>query len=81
MTELERLLEIKEWMQQNNQDEEYCIETKNRETNWQGEATFTTRGPARIMVFEGNGDGSDDATYTYEEFVEKYDFDIRRDYV
>jgi len=31
------------------------------------------------MVYEGNSDGSDDAGYTYEEFIQKYDYEVKKE--
>lgn len=56
----------------NNTD--YHIETHNRITGWVGYASFYTNGEEKIYVNEGDPSGSDDAEYSYDEFMDKYDF-------
>lgn len=75
---MERLMEIKKILEQNR--DLYYIETVNRETGWVGCASFYTNGEAKIYVNEGDGSGKDDAGYTYEEFLQKYDYDLMQEY-
>lgn len=57
----------------------YEIAIVNRVTAGEGVATFIP-GLDEIKVYEGNGDGSDDACYSFEQFVIKYQFEIRKAY-
>lgn len=61
-------------------DREYYIQTRNKETNWVGCAIFIP-GEEKIRVFEGDSEGADDRTYTYEEFKKKYFYMIRQEIV
>ena len=61
------------------QDDMYYIETTNKKTGWIGVASFYTNGEDKIGVCEGDPSGSDDAGYTFDEFIEKYDFVLRRE--
>lgn len=72
---MERLLEIRNIII-NNPTRNYGIETKNKETGQIGWASFHTNGEDKIKVFEGNPDGSDDKSYAYEEFIEKYEYTL-----
>lgn len=75
---MERILKHYKKFLQENQDEFY-METRNRETGWIGCASFYTNGEAKIYVNEGDGSGKDDAGYTYEEFIKKYDFNLKKE--
>ena len=58
------------------EEKKYYITVVNRETQWEGEAYFTTNGENKIQVYEGSPDGKDDHLETYEDFVKKYQFDL-----
>ena len=73
---IEELLKIKSILKYN---DNLYIETTNKEKKCKGCATFYTNGEQKIMVYEGNSDGSDDAGYTYEEFVQKYDYEVKKE--
>lgn len=70
MKELERIKKIFI-----NNSDDYEIHTINKETKQQGVATFYLKEDI-IKVFEGASDGSDDKEYTYQEFLDKYDFKL-----
>lgn len=74
---MEELMRIKDIIL--NGKEDYIIETKNKETGWVGCASFHTNGEDKIIVFEGNSDGSDDRSHTYEEFMQKYDYEFKKE--
>ena len=71
---MKELIETRELIRKNN-NKDYNIETKNTKTGWMGCASFYNDNKT-IKVFEGNGDGSDDAEYTYEEFIKKYEYKL-----
>ncbi len=54
----------------------YSIHTINRDTKWEGCASFHTNGENKIKVFEGSRSGDDDHSETYEDFVKKYRFTL-----
>ena len=66
---MKRVIELDE-------NNKYYITVVNRETQWEGEAYFTTNGENKIRVFEGDPDGKDDHLETYEDFIKKYQFDL-----
>ena len=72
------LLAIKEWIF-NDSNENYDFITRNKETGWEGYASFCTNGEDKILVFEGDPSGCDDASYTYDEFLKKYDFKLKKE--
>ena len=74
---MEGLMQIKDFIKIH---EGYYIETFNKETGWWGCASFYTNGEDKIYVNEGDGSGKDDAGYTYEEFLQKYDYYLMMDY-
>lgn len=57
-------------------DEDLYLQTTNKSSGLIGVASFFTNGEDKIRVNEGNPDGSDDADYTYEEFVNNYEFEL-----
>jgi len=71
------LLEIKKII---TTDELYYLETENKNTGWIGCASFYTNGEDKIYVNEGAPDGSDDAGYTYNEFINKYEYQLKREW-
>jgi len=64
------LREMKKMIQE---DDTYWMETTNKETGWIGYGAFI-KFMDKIKVFEGNGEGTDDKVYTYEEFIQKYEY-------
>ena len=60
-------------------DELLYIETHNKETGWIGCASFHTNGEEKIRVNEGDPSGSDDASYTYSEFLKNYTYVLKRE--
>ena len=75
---MKQLLETRDQLQS---DDLLYIETKNKETGWIGCASFYTNGEPKIYVNEGDGSGCDDAGYTFDEFLNKYDYQIKREVV
>ena len=75
---MDKLLKMKELIFGDSSDE-YFIKIKNKNTGWIGCASFYTNGENKIYVNEGNPDGSDDAGYTYEEFLNLYDFELKKE--
>lgn len=71
---------LKEFKKITELDNDYYLEVVNKETNWEGEAYFTTNQENMIKVYEGSPDGRDDHEETFENFIKKYDFRIKRDY-
>ena len=59
--------------------EPISLETKNLVTGWIGYASFLTSEENKIKVFEGSGDGSDDKVYTYDEFLKKYSYKVKKE--
>jgi len=72
------LLEIKKLLAD---DELLYLETHNKLNGWVGCASFYTNGEAKIMVFEGDGSGCDDAGYTFDEFLNKYTYVLKRELI
>lgn len=70
---IRKLMKVKDIME-GVEDKE--IVTLNRATKEKGIATFL-REPGKMKVYEGKDDGSEDKILTYDEFLEKYDYDIR----
>ena len=62
-------------------DDLYYIETLNKKTGWIGCASFYTNGEEKIYVNEGDPSGSDDAGYTYDEFLNNYFYELKREVV
>lgn len=62
-------------------DDLLYLETYNKETGWVGCASFYTNGEDKIYVNEGDGSGCDDAGYTYEEFLYKYNYVLKREVI
>lgn len=52
------------------------LKTVNKSNGFVGVASFFTNGEKKIRVNEGNPDGSDDADYSYEEFINNYEFQL-----
>ena len=75
---MNELLEFKELLKN---DELLYLETYNKITGWVGCASFYTNGEPKIYVNEGDGSGCDDAGYTFEEFMNKYDYVLKREIV
>jgi len=75
---MEELLEIKKQLKS---DELLYLETYNKITGWVGCASFYTNGEDKIYVNEGDGSGCDDAGYTYEEFIKKYSYVLKREMI
>lgn len=72
---MDRLMEMKKLLQENDL---LFIKTNNPGyLHGEGVASFTNDG--RIKVFEGAPDGSDDREYTYEEFINKYEFELKEE--
>lgn len=67
-----RLLSYKKILEEN---ERAIIGTRNKITGWDGCASFFNDGES-IRVFEGNPDGSDDTTMSFNKFVKNYSFGI-----
>ena len=59
--------------------EEYFIETRNKKNGWIGVASFHTNGEEKIHVNEGDPSGSDDASYSYKDFLKKYDYELKKE--
>lgn len=72
------LLKIKKFLE-NDKSDEYILETTNKETGWIGCASFHTNGEEKIRVNEGDPFGSDDASYTYKEFIKKYNYVLKKE--
>lgn len=49
----------------------YFIQTVNKTNGNVGVGSFHTNGEDKIIVFEGDSSGKDDASYTFDEFLEK----------
>lgn len=73
LTDMEKLMMAKETLRKN---ENCYIFTTNKKTKGNGYANFFTNGEAKIRVYEGNSDGSDDHDETYEDFLKKYNYTI-----
>ena len=73
---MDNLLKLKDLLKS---DELLYIETRNKETGWIGCASFHTNGEDKIIVFEGDSSGSDDASYTYNDFLKKYDYELKKE--
>ena len=75
---MKELMEIKALLKS---DELLYLETYNKITGWVGCASFYTNGEAKIYVNEGDGSGCDDAGYTYEEFINKYSYVLKKEMI
>lgn len=75
--EIKRLLDLKKTLADSTDDT--FLFTKNKKTGEMGCANFFTNGEKKVMVYEGNGDGSDDKELTYEEFINNYDYKLGTD--
>lgn len=73
---MELLMAIKKVIELDDSDR-YYIWTCNRSTNYEGCASFYTNGENKIKVYEGSGDGSEDKSMSYDEFIENYYFVLR----
>ena len=73
---MNELLKLKEVLRN---DELSYLETYNKITGWVGCASFYTNGENKIYVNEGDGSGCDDAGYSYNEFLEKYSYELKRE--
>lgn len=56
----------------------YYIHTINKNTLWEGVASFHTNGESKLRINEGASDGSDDHSETIEDFLKKYEFRLER---
>lgn len=72
-------MELKEIKKILASDDSLYLETKNLEKGYTGVASFHTNGEEKIIVFEGDPSGSDDASYTYNDFLKKYSFEIKKE--
>lgn len=75
---MKELLKIKEFLE-NDKDGEYILETTNKKTGWIGCASFHTNGEKKIHVNEGDSSGSDDDSYSYADFLKKYDYVLKKE--
>lgn len=75
MYSLEMLMAIKKVIELDDVGK-YYIHTINKDTKWEGLASFHTNGEKKIKVFEGSGSGDDDHSETYEDFIKKYRFTL-----
>lgn len=57
-------------------DNNYHIDTINKNTNWEGTAIIL-KDKKTIRVYEGNGDGRDDKSMSIDEFINNYNFQLR----
>jgi len=75
---MKELMEIKKLL---DFDELLYLETYNKITGWIGCASFYTNGERKIYVNEGDDSGSDDAGYTFEDFLNKYTYILKREVI
>lgn len=75
MNKMTELLIIKSIL---NKNPDLYIATKNKETGWEGCASFY-RNQNVIKVYEGDGSGKDDKEYNYQEFLNKYSYEVKRE--
>lgn len=60
-------------------NENLSLFTYNKNTGNKGVASFSIH-ENKIIVFEGNPDGSDDTEMTYEEFIDNYQYAVANEY-
>ena len=72
-------MDLKKIKEQLSSDDSLYLETKNKLTGWVGCASFSTKDDNVILVFEGSPSGSDDASYTIDEFLSKYSYTLKKE--
>lgn len=59
-------------------DESLMLETKNKKDNFIGCATFSPL-EDKVFIFEGDSSGKDDKEMSYEEFLNNYTFELKKE--